>query len=251
MNHSIDPTTFEKGWDHATSETIGLCIYRCFVIWGHSVGAVAVPTLMLFTTAALGYSADYGDIVSSAFYIDVRVPLAAGLATNVVLLGLTAGRIWWIRRDACVLESAFLKRYNTAIAIVLESGAIYCIGTVLFIVAGPTVTQATLSPHHLVSGSTSPIAAIFEASLPQILNIVPMLTIVRVGLGRSIGDSAPQHGRQGVPRARVARCPERGLGGVAASSVVIDIGTVRDCEESTTGHLGKELLNQQPDFASP
>ncbi|KAJ7635672.1 hypothetical protein DFH06DRAFT_1479006 [Mycena polygramma] len=193
MSHSIDPTTFEKGWDYATSETIGLCvgtlfygillvllgmaayllyhwtgsgrkilaaatvamgalataqialqlrgtflrlhllcphipryifrrggsfgyeqsrrrqplcqfsffqpiitdllllswIYRCFVIWGHSVGAVAVPTLMLFTTAALGYSADYGDIVSSAFYIDVRVPLATGLATNVVLLGLT------------------------------------------------------------------------------------------------------------------------------------------------------------------
>ncbi|KAJ7635670.1 hypothetical protein DFH06DRAFT_1336324 [Mycena polygramma] len=82
--------------------------------------------------------------------------------------------------------SPFLKRYNTAIAIILESGAIYCIGTVLSIVAGSAVTQATLSPHHLVSGSTSPIAAIFEASLPQILDAVSAIPLHNMGDKRSL-----------------------------------------------------------------
>ncbi|KAJ7616324.1 hypothetical protein DFH06DRAFT_1145596 [Mycena polygramma] len=83
------------------------------------------------------------------------VPYAMAIATNVSLMVLTAGRIWWIRRDAClVLEPAHVRKYNTAIAIILESGAIYCLAGVAFLIG---------------SSMPLPVPAIVEASLPQMM----------------------------------------------------------------------------------
>ncbi|KAJ7616943.1 hypothetical protein DFH06DRAFT_1364714 [Mycena polygramma] len=66
----------------------GLFIYRCFIIWGHNARVVALPILMLISTA--GCSAAYLDIVVSTFKIDLRVVVVMGLATNIVLMGFTA-----------------------------------------------------------------------------------------------------------------------------------------------------------------
>ncbi|KAJ6513693.1 hypothetical protein C8R47DRAFT_1064399 [Mycena vitilis] len=95
-------------------------IYRCFIIWGRSIRVVVGPLLMLLGSAStnsppaiLGYLAIYEDISDSvsAYHIYTPAAVAMGLATNLVVMGLTvsriqAGRIWWIRRDASVLESA-------------------------------------------------------------------------------------------------------------------------------------------------
>ncbi|KAJ7640097.1 hypothetical protein DFH06DRAFT_630959 [Mycena polygramma] len=157
--------------------TDGLFIYRCFIIWGRSARIAAFPLLMLVGTTVVGYMAAFEDNLGATRYIDSRIPFAMTFATNVVLLGLTAGRIWWIRRDACiVLAPAHTRKYNTAIAMILESGAIYCLTVLIYLIL-----------YTLSYQNSSPVTAVFSASVPQMMNIAPMLTIVRVGLGRSIG----------------------------------------------------------------
>ncbi|KAJ7654041.1 hypothetical protein DFH06DRAFT_521025 [Mycena polygramma] len=198
-------------------------IYRCFIIWGRNIRVVVGPLLMLLGSAILGYLAIYEDISESvsAYHIYTPAAVAMGLATNLVVMGLTAGRIWWIRRDASVLKSAHVKKYNTVLAIILESGAIYCISTLLYLIASSTLpVYKNIEP--------SVIAAILETSMPPTLNIAPTLTIVRVGLRRSgIGVSAMQDGLQEFPTVRAAvpvRAPTVGVRDVGFLPHVINIG---------------------------
>ncbi|KAJ7604720.1 hypothetical protein DFH06DRAFT_1150938 [Mycena polygramma] len=104
-----------------------LFTYRCLVVWGHDVRVIALPILLLLTTAALGYVDVYGHIS------EYSMGVVMALLTHIVLVSLT-GRIWWIRRDARVLESAHTKTYNTVIAIILESGAMYLIGNITWLI---------------------------------------------------------------------------------------------------------------------
>ncbi|KAJ7676689.1 hypothetical protein DFH06DRAFT_1317305 [Mycena polygramma] len=161
--------------------TDSLFVYRCFAIWGGRARAPLLPALMLLATAVTGYVGLFSPIE-----YDYRIPFVMAMATNIVLMSLTAGRIWWVRRDASVvLEATHLRKYNTTIAIILECGAIYCVSIILYLIC--------------VSLSL-PIANILNASLPQMMNIAPMLMIVRVGLGRL------EHGQQpllGVRRSEV------------------------------------------------
>ncbi|KAJ7679450.1 hypothetical protein DFH06DRAFT_1465526 [Mycena polygramma] len=204
--------------------TDGLFIYRCFVIWGRNPRVAVLPSFILAATAAVGYLAAYEDNVGAANYIDSRLPFVMSFATNIVLLALTAGRIWWIRRNAClVLEPAHTRKYNTALAIILESGAIYCL-TILIYLISYTMTYPKIN--------NSPVTTIFSASIPQMMNIAPMLTIVRVGLGRSIGDSATQ-----PQDLRAVAASTLDIHAVT-SSFVIDIGAARDREAGWCGSTG-------------
>ncbi|KAJ6594773.1 hypothetical protein B0H19DRAFT_1096683 [Mycena capillaripes] len=139
------------------------------------------------------------------------------LLTNVVLTVLTAGRIWWMRRDACiVLESAHVRKYDTAIAmIILESGAIYCLAIIIYLTA---VSVPVLN--------NSPASDIVRAALPQIMNIVPTLIIVRTGLRRSVGNGDTTQGREALLRARTANPTPAATFEICAvpPSFVIDTG---------------------------
>ncbi|KAJ6523114.1 hypothetical protein DFH09DRAFT_1190756, partial [Mycena vulgaris] len=66
-----------------------------------------------------------------------RAPYEMATFTNLVSLALTAGRISWMRREAFYagLDDTCRTRYRTAITIILESGAIYCICAVLLTIA--------------------------------------------------------------------------------------------------------------------
>ncbi|KAJ7654038.1 hypothetical protein DFH06DRAFT_1416850 [Mycena polygramma] len=221
--------------------TDSLFIYRCFIVRGRNARVAALPLLLLLATSVLGYLFASGNIFGFApayhiaYHIDTRVPIAMGLATNMVLMGLTAGRIWWIRREACVLQSAHVKKYNTTIAIILESGAIYCISNLLYLIPGSTLqvnsSSSLLRP--MVSGVPPTVVAVFEASMPQIMNIAPMLMIVRVGLDRArdVGDPVAAHGRQTAPREMVsvrASTLENCEAGISSS--VLDIDAAHDNE---------------------
>ncbi|KAJ6594734.1 hypothetical protein B0H19DRAFT_1247382 [Mycena capillaripes] len=117
--------------------TDSLFIYRCFIIWGRNVCIVILPILMLLVTTVLGYMAAISADLLEPYNVDYRIAFAMVLLTNVMLTVLTAGRIWWMRRDAClVLESAHVRKYDTAIAIVLESGAIYCLAIIISLIVG-------------------------------------------------------------------------------------------------------------------
>ncbi|KAJ7670290.1 hypothetical protein B0H17DRAFT_1209395 [Mycena rosella] len=59
--------------------------------------------------------------------IDLRIVFTINLFTNFVVMGLTAGRIWWVTSaKRAVFGPEFVPRYTAAIAILLESGTIYC-----------------------------------------------------------------------------------------------------------------------------
>ncbi|KAJ7463296.1 hypothetical protein FB451DRAFT_1266081 [Mycena latifolia] len=213
--------------------TDSLFIYRCFMVWGRNFRVVVVPICMVLTTTVLGYISAYQDDYSiSGRYIDYRAAFIMSVLTNVVLMALTAGRIWWIRRDARVLlESPTVHKYNTVIAIILESGSIYCLCVTIYVIF---VSLRDI-------GSFVPLISILRGAMPQIMNIAPTLIIVRVGLGHSVEDTTSN--RLVLPRLRA--------GGMAPSfteraqnpSFVINIraGCERDTEEAIPLEvLGKE-----------
>ncbi|KAJ7480290.1 hypothetical protein B0H11DRAFT_2025631 [Mycena galericulata] len=206
--------------------TDSLFVFRCFAIWGRNVRVVIAPILMLFTTTVLGYLATYEALVERGG-LDVRVPYILGILTNIILIALTAGRIWWIRRDARVLsESASIRIYNTVIAIILESGAIYCFTVLVYVIC--------------ISSIDSPLMLnVFPAAMLQIVNIVPTLIIVRVGLGRGFEDTVvSEHGRKAFPRARRAPLSTFELQAPAPSSI-IDIRAIREDENVSLSEHGK------------
>ncbi|KAJ7108232.1 hypothetical protein C8R44DRAFT_986792 [Mycena epipterygia] len=184
--------------------TDSLFLYRCFMVWGRSVRVVAVPMIMIFTTTLLGYISAYqNDYLNPTRHrVDFRIAFIMSMVTNVVLMGLTAGRIWWIQRDTSrVLGAASAQKYNTVIAIILESGAIYCLTLVLYLIGisllklelkAPSFYCMCMIPPH-------PVVNVFRGAIPQIMNIAPMLIIMRVGLGHGVGDSVQSGSDAGLP----------------------------------------------------
>ncbi|KAJ7837361.1 hypothetical protein B0H14DRAFT_2791508, partial [Mycena olivaceomarginata] len=157
--------------------TDGVLIYRCWLIWGKNYYVIAGPSVMLLLTSVLSYlSAVEGDYPSAKGpAVDLRIGFLLGLLTNIVLVGLTAGRIFNTRRTARNLQSAVARRYNTAIAMVLESGLILTTWVVIYLLLRSLAPPTTWR--------------VFRGGLAILLNIVPTMIVVRVGLGHSINES--------------------------------------------------------------
>ncbi|KAJ7214463.1 hypothetical protein GGX14DRAFT_610935 [Mycena pura] len=198
--------------------TDSLFIYRCYIVWNRNIRVVIVPILTLLVSAGLGFLCSYEAGHPSnihVIHVDVRLVIGMVLITNVILMTLTAGRIWWIRREVTgVLEPSIVRTYNTVIAIMqapplyflLESGAIYCISMVI-----PVVSVSVLDPRQIgVPPSTfrylqpsHPVLGIFRAAVPQIMNIAPTLVIVRAALrsnaANTVASSNQRTSKLGVP----------------------------------------------------
>ncbi|KAJ7870431.1 hypothetical protein B0H13DRAFT_2350390 [Mycena leptocephala] len=159
--------------------TDGLFIHRCYLIWGRNIKVVIIPALSLVSSTVMGFVGAFRpDDPSRSDDTYYRLAFGMTILTNLMLMALTAGRIWWIRRDVvAVIEPSVTRTYDTVIAMILESGAIYCVSIILYL--------ALASLNKLVS---SPVISVFRAAVPQIMNIAPILIIARVGSGRSVGD---------------------------------------------------------------
>ncbi|KAJ7019424.1 hypothetical protein C8F04DRAFT_1321909 [Mycena alexandri] len=145
-----------------------LLLYRCFVLWGSRRRLFVIPAILIACTFAVG--------CASALIVAVpsSVPYVAAALTNLLLVGLIAGRIWWIRRDARVVAGNGLrKRYNTVIEMILESGVLYLVVAVLLAVFQDGIVFNSV----LLSVGV------------HMINIVPTLIIVRVGLRHNIQDT--------------------------------------------------------------
>ncbi|KAJ7263726.1 hypothetical protein C8J57DRAFT_1332574 [Mycena rebaudengoi] len=166
-----------------------LLLYRCYIIWGSKKKILIVPALCILATVVL-------TVVCwlPKAYIHPRTPFIMTLGTNLLLMFLTAGRIWYVGREMQTVlhHSTLQKQYNTAIMMVVESGAIYCLCLVLWVISLTT----------LVSNYNGEFAAIFSGItgglVTQTANIAPTLILVRVGMGRqwtqdtiSIGERVP------------------------------------------------------------
>ncbi|KAJ7144108.1 hypothetical protein C8R44DRAFT_142822 [Mycena epipterygia] len=157
--------------------TDGLFTYRCYLVWGKNVYSTILPLCMLAATTAIGYvEAFRDDYHPFGSIITSRVAFDLSILTNVVLMCLTAGRIWWARKELRTILSdpAITRKYNTAIAMILESGAIYCATVV-----GVVLSEAFSSP-------SSHVYPMFRGAIAQVVNIAPTIIIVRVGLTQRV-----------------------------------------------------------------
>ncbi|KAF8188238.1 hypothetical protein K438DRAFT_980266 [Mycena galopus ATCC 62051] len=154
-----------------------LFLYRCYVIWGRQKKVLIVPGVFILLSFVSGCVASIRD--SSVTFAAAGYIMAA--ATNLVLVAFTAGRIWITRRDAIYVgtDSALKNRYSTVITTIMESGALYCLITIL-----SAVTNA-LQYNTIAADITYD--AISSASA-QLANILPTLIIVRAGMGYNIQD---------------------------------------------------------------
>ncbi|KAF7333380.1 hypothetical protein MVEN_02353700 [Mycena venus] len=147
-----------------------LFLYRCYVIWGFQRKIVFFPAVLMLTTfvVAIWGSPRQGRT-------DPQILYSLGAGTNLVLTTLSgnthsAGRILWSRRAASHFGLNNLRsRYNRAIEIILESGAVYCITLIYLAIA------SSIHDHE---------------------NIIPTFTLVYIGLSNTVDDSPPASSRK-------------------------------------------------------
>ncbi|KAJ7929729.1 hypothetical protein B0H13DRAFT_2538763 [Mycena leptocephala] len=111
--------------------TDSLFLYRCYVIWGFQTKIVIVPALLMLSTFVMGIVR--ATALNGAVEDVIQITFGLAAATN---LAGSAGRILWIRRAALHvgLDRTLCSRYTTAIGIILESGAIYCIAAIFLVI---------------------------------------------------------------------------------------------------------------------
>ncbi|KAJ7805000.1 hypothetical protein B0H14DRAFT_2882124 [Mycena olivaceomarginata] len=143
--------------------TDSFLLYRCYMIWGSQNKVLILPGGLILSTTILA-------ILGMLGFADLRIGYGLTIATNLALTGLIAGRIMWIRRAASIvgLGKTLRERYNRAMGMILESGAIYCIGAIAMIV---TFNDTTGREYIIAAGVAG-----------QLMNMIPTFTLLYVGL---------------------------------------------------------------------
>ncbi|TFK97090.1 hypothetical protein BDV98DRAFT_275205 [Pterulicium gracile] len=156
----------------------GLLIFRCFAVWGRSWKITAVPFVLFLGAIVTGFGTVY--IISQAtasgkgfFDNSIRVwgtaAYALSLLTNISVTGLIASRIWWMSRGVEThLGRHHSQVYTRIIALVIESGSIYSLSLIVFIIAYSLNTHGQ---------------KIANDALAQVVGIMPTFIIIRIGLG--------------------------------------------------------------------
>ncbi|KAJ7779862.1 hypothetical protein B0H16DRAFT_727134 [Mycena metata] len=163
---------------YVTSTVIAdsIFIFRCYSIWNRRLAVIVFPAfLVLVTTDSGDMSAlDILNHVNQNLFI---ASIAVSLFTTVVLMGLTVlrkvGRIWLLARAArVVMGHNAVGTYYTACAMILESGALYCVGGTAFVAVWFRLFE---------SGTLA-----FTGAILGQIGIAPTLIAVRVALGCSV-----------------------------------------------------------------
>ncbi|KAL0575613.1 hypothetical protein V5O48_006360 [Marasmius crinis-equi] len=174
----------------AESMLASVFIHRCYIIWNFK-RRIAYP--LAFMSVALNV---FGLIISAismtglsntsdprkkALFVRSTTILngyrLASLGLNFLITLLTAGRIWVISRQARALMGREIdRRYKTIIAILLESGIMYPLATLLWV-----ILEFVVDPE---SKGIVPIDT--SVDITQFAGIAPTLVIVRAAYGRTI-----------------------------------------------------------------
>ncbi|KAF7367791.1 hypothetical protein MSAN_00843300 [Mycena sanguinolenta] len=183
-----------------------LFLCRCYLIYARQWKVILFPASLIFLTSVSAVISLATTSSSTPLgwqkvqLVTAVVGYGMGLFANIVLMVLTAGRIWWMSRASvhAHLLTTIKNRYTTTISIILESGAIYCF------CAGMLAVSA-------MSNSTGTFYLVIEGIAFQAVNIAPTLTVVRVGLGHNVLDSvdrgmSPCPAKPGGHNAKVMEC---------------------------------------------
>uniref|UniRef100_A0A0W0FIY4 Uncharacterized protein n=1 Tax=Moniliophthora roreri TaxID=221103 RepID=A0A0W0FIY4_MONRR len=165
-----------------------MLLHRCYVIWGSSKW-IALPLIFVMLSLAvceivasvfgiigISNTADsakeklyfQGNTIDTAFWL-------ANMGINIILTLLTAGRIWWISQEAKKhMGPAIKTRYNTIVAIILESGILY-----------PIFITTNIIYDYLADPEV-PFPFSFSVVMYQVIGIAPTLIIIRAAGGKTI-----------------------------------------------------------------
>ncbi|KAI3616735.1 hypothetical protein WG66_017150 [Moniliophthora roreri] len=167
-----------------------MLLHRCYVIWGSSKW-IAFPFIFImlslaiceivasvFEVIGISNTADpakvqvllQGNTIDTAFWL-------AEMGVNIILTLLTAGRIWWISQEARKhMGPAIKTKYNTIVAIILESGILYPI----------FLTTAVIYSLLLDPDAVGSIPFSLALVAYQVAGIAPTLIIIRAAGGKTV-----------------------------------------------------------------
>ncbi|KAJ7656641.1 hypothetical protein B0H17DRAFT_1213748 [Mycena rosella] len=170
---------------YVTSNVVAdtIFIFRCYAICNRQWKIIIVPTILTLGVASVGYATSVQDVLSLVgLAADSAVPglsflsIAVSLVTNFVLMVLTVSRIWGLAREARKSVGRHVAdRYYTVCAMIVESGALYLVGGIVFLVLFVEEPLEDLF-YNIQTG----------AILAQLVAIAPTIIAVRVGLGYSV-----------------------------------------------------------------
>uniref|UniRef100_A0A0W0GAT9 Uncharacterized protein n=1 Tax=Moniliophthora roreri TaxID=221103 RepID=A0A0W0GAT9_MONRR len=149
-----------------------LLVYRLYVMWNFHVKVVIGPILLLAVATACGYRAAWGltqggDAYAADIYTWELVSFIFSLLLNIIVTSLIAERLWRFgKKMAATLGQRHSCRYNHAMAIIVESGAIYSVCVFIMVITYATKTNG--------------------------MAMNPFFIIVRVGLGMNAHDATYQ-----------------------------------------------------------
>ncbi|KAJ7433120.1 hypothetical protein B0H11DRAFT_2259717 [Mycena galericulata] len=170
-------------------------IFRCYAIWNFRWVVIILP--MILTVAVAGHALHI--IAAQSPDCLMELQSETQVITTFILMALSAGRIWWLARTSQkIVGQRVTSRYYTVCAMILESGALYCVGAI------PFVGVAFASYTGLMQTSITTSGAI----LGQLVGIAPTIIAVRVGLGRSVENvDSFIAASQVIPHKRTPRMP--------------------------------------------
>jgi len=173
-----------------------IVIWRFYIVWGRNKKLTLVPLVVELCRAGVAYA---GTILLARPGVDIfgstlrdlgLISWSLDITVNVTVTSAIAGRLWYMGKKLSIASSSDTRiqnTYGTAMITMVESGALYA-----------AVTVVLLGLY--VSDSPATLVAIDDAM--QIAVLVPMLIIVRVGLGLT-------HGLPSAYKSYIERSTER------------------------------------------
>ncbi|KAJ8085439.1 hypothetical protein PM082_004255 [Marasmius tenuissimus] len=170
-----------------------MLIHRCYVIWESrkmiayplAIISVIINGLMVGSYVVLRLNSAGVKLPEGAFMKANNINNGAFIAAagfNFLLTLITAGRIWYITREACkVLGSPIRSRYKTIVSIIMESGSLYTVTLLATI-----ILYFTVDPKN-----TGGIPVDLAVLSTQLSGLAPTIIIVRVAYSQSV-DSVQQ-----------------------------------------------------------
>ncbi|KAF9471450.1 hypothetical protein BDN70DRAFT_976351 [Pholiota conissans] len=151
LEYWIDPSVRSQVVSKAvyvTNSIVGdsIMVWRVYAVWGQNLYICIIPIFLVFGTILTGYisikqlAGISVNSLDSLFIIGkwILATWALSISTQVICTSLIAGKIWWHARHSAGSKA----RYLSAIAIVVESGALYTIATIFLLAFFDMKTQA-------------------------------------------------------------------------------------------------------------
>ncbi|KAF8186648.1 hypothetical protein BJ912DRAFT_457399 [Pholiota molesta] len=179
-----------------------LLLIRCYVVWARRRAILYIAGSFLCVITVMGVISE--GTTSFKLKQFAAIYTLSSLVWTLVITSMTAGKIIWISREVShIMGPKMMPHYQFAVAILVESGMMYTISSLLVLILIRT-----------------PFIFLAAAIVIRLSCIVPILIIVQIALGRSIQD--------------VQRTVTRVQGDTLTQQIVLDtiISTAHDQEEA-------------------